>query len=339
MALETLFFDGFDHYATADLLTKWDGGNSTGIFTVDSTIARTGGKSLKRTSSSDGAYITRSLGMNARTLVVGIAVYFDAYPSTSNSMLALYVDGAAQISLTPGSGGSIDIRRGSYSGTLLGTSSALPVQQWSYIELRVYIDDTAGEWEFRINGATDISGSGVDTKTNASLNYANQIRLQGFGSINYSDDLYVRGATDLQAGGFLGDSKVLTVLPNAAGSSTQLTPTGAASNHEAVDETTPDGDTSYVSGNTGKDLYAFADITAATIHAAQLSVMAKKSDAGARSIAPTVKSGATEDAGANQALSTDYRYKQKVWEVNPDTAAAWSAAEINSAEFGASVGS
>jgi hypothetical protein len=81
------------------------------------------------------------------------------------------------------------------------------------------------------------------------------------GSYPLIDDLIVH---DNEAG-FFGDVQVETIRPDAAGNHTDFTPL-AGSNFQNVDETTPDGDTTYNFSSTvnHKDTYRLADLAAAS---------------------------------------------------------------------------
>jgi hypothetical protein len=223
------------------------------------------------------------------------------------------------------------------TGTVLGTAaSALLAGAWDYIEIKVFIHDTTGTIEVRVNGTAVITLTNQDTR-NAGTAQVTNVFL-GSSGVNSADicDWYIADTTGTANNDFLGDTRVLELYPNGAGTYTDFTPS-AGSNYQAVDETAQDGDTTYVESSTvgHKDTYAYTDLaTSPTIKGAMLLILAKKDDAGARSIALTCKSGATEDDGTTAALSTSYVYYSKIWETDPDTAAAWTAANLNSAEFG-----
>lgn len=350
MALQTLFVDGFDHYATADILQKY---TLKGATPAISTTARNGGQSLLM--SGYNYYVSRSLPGEYRTIVIGFALHVNTAPTVSiGSIVGLHGGSLAhllfrlndQMEITVYLSGSTfnDVTDTStVSGTFLGKTTPLTVDAWNYIEIRAYIDDTAGEVEIRVNGASLLSVSGVDTQYYTDSNYVNAVYLSGAASsVNTRfDDFYIRGDTVLTAGGFLGDCKVITSYPDAAGSSAQLTPTGAATNHEATDDPTPDGDTTYVESATAthRDLYSIGNIAqgGGTIHAVQVSALSKKTDTGYRAQKLVVKSGATTDVGPEQALSTDYVYKTKLYETDPNTGAAWLESNLDSVEAGLEV--
>lgn len=350
MAFETLFIDGFDHYATADIGKKWPAVNGTPE--ISSAVARNGGQALLTNAAGDYAGI--SLGGEYATVVFGFALYYPALPTGSSFayMLSLYNNGNSHIGFQFNGSGSLEVWANTNTTayttniggtstsfrTLLATTPIIPTASFTYVEVRVYIHATAGELEIRFNGETVVNLTGINTKhPNSGMTpEVDAFYIGGSGNVSfYYDDLYIRGDTVLTAGGFLGDVKVVTVAPQANGTYAQLTPTGAASNFEAVDDATPDGDTTYVAGQSGKDSYDLAPLNiTGIIHAAQWNVLAKKSDAGERSLKHFTKSGATEQAGSLKALSTEYRYQSKVYETDPNTGASWTVADLDAAEFG-----
>jgi hypothetical protein len=71
-----------------------------------------------------------------------------------------------------------------------------------------------------------------------------------------------------------------------------------------------------------------------TINAVIHRTLARKDDAGARSIKQICESGATEELSATYALGSSYSYYDDILETDPNTAAAWTAANFNAATFG-----
>jgi hypothetical protein len=66
-------------------------------------------------------------------------------------------------------------------------------------------------------------------------------------------------------------------------------------------------------------------------------MIAKKDDSGTRSICSVTRSGGSDTDGATQALSTSYLCYREISVTDPNTAAAWTRANLNSAEFGVKV--
>lgn len=346
MAISTLFVDGFDHYATADIAKKWTS-HSNGV--IGSTTKRTGTQALTFVSNSGGNNVSKTLPVQVRTVVVGLAYQPPSAPGGTPALIVLGAgstgSGGGQFVLALNGALTVSVYRGYHTssiitGTLLGTSTAtLTTGAWNYLELRAYIDDTAGEYEVRLNGVSILSGTAVDTKQQTA-NYVDVVQLLCGAVVSFIDDLYIRGDTVLTAGGFLGDCKVLTRYPDAPGTYTQLTPSAGA-NWQCVDEALFNGDTDFNSGSTvgNRDTYAMQALgDSGTIKAVQAVFAVKKTDAGSRTVKPYIKSGATEVAGTAQGLSTDYQFVREVYSVDPNTGAEWSTPAYDAVEVGVEVG-
>jgi hypothetical protein len=354
MTWVTQFMDGFDHYATADIGAKWSGLNSA---TIDTSIFRNSGQAL-RVGTIATATALKGVG-TARNFCIGFGLYLNSIPpdtvvttSTGSGIVGLgeglSLPLVGQCGLSILNDGKLRAVRGSANGA--GFSSAvelgvgttvLSAATWYYIEFRCFIDDSAGQFEVRVNGTTEINLTGVDTK-NQSFDYSSVVSLMGGNGANsiykVYDDLYVRtsSSTSAESGGFLGDIKVKPYYPNGDGTYTALTCSTGSTHYTLVDETAPNT-TDYVSSSTAlqKDSYNFQDASeTGSIKAVQLSAYCYKMDAGFRGIDVFCKSGATESFATSLPLSTTAKYALKVFEQDPNTSADWSQANLNAAEFG-----
>lgn len=180
--------------------------------------------------------------------------------------------------------------------------------------------------------------TGQDLKNTANAT-ANSVTFHGAVSATQLDDFYVCDGTGSANLDFLGDCRVITVLPNAAGDKSEmtLTGTGLTQHYQAVNDNPPDGDTTYVSSSTLNqiDLFHFADVSiAGTVRGVQISLLARKDDAGTRTMASVVKSAGTEYVGSSFSLGTGYQYFSDVRETDPATGAAWTVGNFNSAQAG-----
>jgi hypothetical protein len=351
MAWTTIFMDGADHYATADLSAKYDTLGSS--VSVDATIFRNSGKSIKGSSGS-GSYLNKRVG-EARNFCVGFGLYLTGSPGAatiaSQSSILLGVSNSpsgqalGQVGLGLLNDGLIHAIRGplnisnNFSGVAdLGASTtAISTNNWYFIELRGFVDNTDGQLELRINGVVQFNLTSQDTQHQTFNNFS-YLSLAAPAGSTYFDDIYMRTSNQATAetGGFLGDIKVKPYYPNGDGTYSAMTPSTGTDHYALVDESVPTT-TDYVSSNTAlqKDSYTFQDVSeTGSIKAVQLNVYATKDDAGFRGLDLFSKSGATEDFAASQPLSTTPLYKTKAWDTDPNTAADWSQSNLNAAEFG-----
>jgi hypothetical protein len=333
------FIDGFDHYATADITEKWT--SKTGSPTISAGNGRRSGASYRNTF---GTYVTKTLDAQA-TWIIGVAFKIAALPSSAAVGICGVLDaGSQQCDLRIKPDGTLQITR---VGTVLGTTTfALSAGQFYYIEFKVFINDTTGTAEVKVDGSSKLSLTSQDTKNTANAT-ANQIYLGDLPSVASAttdfDDLYVCDGAGSTNNNFLGDCRVDAYLPNGNGNSSQLVGSDGNStdNYLLVDESAPNDDTDYVESATvaNKDTYACANMshTPSSIFGVQIVANAKKDDAGARSFTMVTRSGVTDFDGATEALSTAYLYYMQVRETDPNTAAAWTKANLDAAEFGPKV--
>lgn len=111
---------------------------------------------------------------------------------------------------------------------------------------------------------------------------------------------------------------------------------GAAANYKAVNETTTDGDNSYLSDSTvgDKEGFLFPALSGVTnIVGVGAIAYSRKDDAGTRSICLEVLSGSSTSDSASTAQSTTYQYEQGFFPTDPNTSSGWTQAGVNAAEI------
>lgn len=333
------FLDGFDHYTTAAAYAyKYTSYSNT----LAPGAGRRSGGNASRFGNYGGDYLLKTLDDQARW-IVGFAYKRDYASNDEKPILQLRDNtGAVQVALCMHSvDGLLRLWRGDQT-TLLATSTiALPTGSWNFIELKTTIHDTTGSLELRVNGVTVATYAG-DTKYSSTIGTARSIRLSGgvYSSSLYGwiDDLYVCDGTGTTNNDFLGDCRVDTLYPNGVGNSAQFTPTGSATNWENVDDVPSDEDASYNASDTvgSIDSFAFTDmaVLTASVFGVQANILARKDDAGTRTLRAIARVGGTNYEGSDLPLSDTYLDQQQIWALNPATAASWTEAEINAAEFG-----
>jgi len=109
-------------------------------------------------------------------------------------------------------------------------------------------------------------------------------------------------------------------------------------NAQEVLDTVPDGDASYIYGNTvgTEDIYNITSLptTPASIVATQIRCFSRKSDTGARTGAVEIKSGSSVAGTTINPISTDYTFSNRVDTVDPATGVAWTASAVNNVKLG-----
>lgn len=362
--------DGFDHYPTSMLLNKWDGRfpdvTGGGGVIVSSTYGRLSSQGVRIAGGSPG--LTKNLAApNSAFGFLGTAMYVPSFAVDGfiREIFSFYdppTSGSAQIRVILENNGAISLRTGSYGGgysapidtTLPGVIVA---GAWFYIEAKVKIHSTSGEVHIRVNeqlvnwvgsGTTSYSGNTRRAGTN---NYFTTVGLgggdgstvSGWGTAYFDDFYYCNDAGSIN-NSYLGDVQLQAIYPDGAGNSTQWAP-NTGNNWAAVDETSPDDDTTYIQSSTvgHLDMFTMQNIsaTAAQVKGLLINNRIMKDDATARQYSSMVKD--VSSGGVNTAVATrttpygSYTNQQDVSEVSPATSTYWTVAQVNAMEAGIKV--
>lgn len=287
--MSLLFVEGFDHYADIDHMVQ---GKWTAIYHTTSTYASfepgrfPGPHALALNSGL--SYLSRGFGANLQTVIVGFAFYAEAWPDSDRTLIRLREGGSTQVGVGVMSSGQLFVYSGTHSNVLATSAQGLGATTWYYIELRATIDAVGGSVELRINGSPWISVAGADTRYTANA-WTDELSLAGWNEDNRFDDLYVCDTAGAINNDFLGDCRVITLAPDADGTTNDFTPLGGGANYAEVDDgaSGSDEDTSYVSASAvgAKDLYGYPTLGAApgAIKGVAVTTRARKTDAGIRS--------------------------------------------------------
>jgi len=329
-----LFMDGFD---AGDYASKYafSGTPSVGA-------GRFGGSGLTLGSVNYG--VKKAIAPSAQ-LFCGFALttsQTSAVATNASTVLMLWGDNGTIEHLRVGSGGG-QVWLGRAGTTLVTVANPYgeTANNWQYWEVSATVADSGGTCVIRINGTEVINFTG-DTRNAGTSTNIDAVQLWRGTSTTQTtfDDVYICDATGTTNNTFLGDVRVQTLTPSAAGSSTQWAPTGSASNWDNVNElpvSTTDYNSSATSGQ--RDLYALTDLLAGTaqVLGVQNNVVARKTDAGARSVRTVSKSGATVATGTAVTLGAADTTVSTLRTTDPATSAAWTVSGVNALEAGVEV--
>lgn len=325
-------------------LTEYTGGlGSTSTQAVSTTKFKTGaysfrfgtndfplGHVLSETQLRAGAFFNH-LGLTG-TNAIGVFWYI---PSTVGVIAVEYHQISSDIVIKVT--GSSNVSVSAVTATLNTTNV------WRHIGINAYANATTGFISVYVDGVLRLQFTG-NTGTAFSGCYVggrDSLANNGWANYVYVDDFYVDSAT--------GEADVPPPLTrfsflraNGAGTHTDWSVSGAASNYLAVDDTVPNDLTDYVyaSAPAVVDSYALENTVGGVtvpagyqIDAVILLDWAAKSDAGK---ATTVKLGsrlsATEVIGAAQALSTTFGPVMERQTTKPG-GGAWTESDVDSMEF------
>ncbi len=226
------------------------------------------------------------------------------------------------------------------SGVILTSSPADTVVASAWYHLEVMAEfGSSGSLEIRVDGATVASAAGVDTRGGLSgAGYPNINFATASSSGYYVDHLYVCDDTGAKANDFLGPVLVYTLIPNADGTTNQMTPVGAATNWQSVSKTNSGSNSPYVTTDQANqvDLYNVHDlpVTPTAVHGVILSGRSQKSTIGHRDVRSKLKVGGdTVDGATHVCINGQYRRSQELYLTQPN-GSDWDEAAINAMEIG-----
>lgn len=334
-----LFADSFEHYGTggtglsnmsAGVYLSTDGAGAQ----PTTTEARTGDRSFRLHNSTNGVGLRKGIITASNEVGVAYGNYGLSLTRTQGGFTLIDANASQIVSIQIDVTGAIAVRRGVWNGTLLGVSAAgvITALSWNHIEVRVLRDNVVGEIEVRVNGEVAIF------LTNLDLGSKNVSVLGFYGwtsGYGYIDDLIIWDAQGDVNNDFFGPARVTTVWLAGDEPGNQWSVTGAATGAAALTETTPNGDTSYVSaavvGNVSEFSIQSLPPEAEVIAGVYIPTMAKLAVAGIGTMQTSIVSGAEVEVGTNYPLTTAYTYRGEVFEKDPDTGQQWSKSGLEAA--------
>lgn len=238
----------------------------------------------------------------------------------------VYPDGSIQIRRYSSPGSSLNS-----SGTLLASAPAgtftFGVRQ--FLSLRVLVDNSAGEVQLEVNGVEVVNETGIDTRHGSNTELAQwgtYLLIDADDGDVYLDDWVIADNLASPIPNMVHEA----LVPDGVTADNDGTPTGAATNWEACDETPQDGGTTYSTIPVGKQGFTFTDRTE-TGDPVYVQHMAAIGDpaVGSEVVNGFVSDG-TEVDGSQISLSTDFTSKpvSDILET-PPSGGSWDTTAIN----------
>ncbi len=339
--------DSFDHYASGDLAAKYADISSPSVPTISANGRRSSSCMDIASSGSATRYVGLTVPSHA-TYYIGFALKYTSLFATSSNgewLIQFRNNTNVHVAVVLDQFRRVTVYRGQPTTNLIGSSTfRLKPNVWHYFEAKATIGSgTSGAFEIRVNGVSIAANAATNTRSDISTTIDN-IRFGSLtiGSVLLIDDVYILDGSGSVNNTFLGDVGVQALLANGNGNSSQWVGEDADStdNYLQVDETAPDGDTTYVEGGSvsDKDTYTFGNLAgeADAVHGVQIVPMAKKTDGSTREINTVARLSSTEVDSSAIALGSDYAYLRDIREEKPGSG-AWDVADVNNAEFGVKV--
>jgi hypothetical protein len=333
-SMALIFCDSFDHYQSADITRKW---TALAFATI---VAAAGRRSTACLRCTGGSQTVQKTVPAQTTYGVGVAILRST--NVAAGTIFQFMEGSTvHVIIRAEPGGFVAAYRGNTSTLVdtdaFGTISRIVQGQYCYMEAKVFVHDSTGTVEVRINGEIVLNLSSKDT-ANGGTPTINNIQLAGAADF---DDLVIWDILTGNNDDFFGDVEIEHILPDGAGNATQWsTLVGAATHWQAVDESPAiDDDTSYVetATNTHLDQFTYANLSSitggSTVLGVQVNTQAKV-DSGSATIRAVARESAVDSNGSNVVLGTAWLNALEMWETNPNGGGAWTDTIINASEFG-----
>ena len=224
---------------------------SAGTVSVQGTVKRTGSYAYRANPTGDtnsywyfqtyDQYGRHNDGVKYAAVWVRFYLRIDTAPSSGTEGIVFRL-GLTQIAVRlVNDGGSLKLRLYDSAGSLLGTGSAvLTTGTWYRVEVAWAKGEDAA-YELRIDGNTQVSGSGNLGTTDAAAFYFGRLFVTGATTTDlYIDDICIRDDT------WPGAGEIKMLSPSGAGAASDWS-ASAGNAFECVDELSPNGDDDYIS--------------------------------------------------------------------------------------------
>ena len=346
--------EGFDHMSSPDLMRAklWDWvPDAVNFWRMDFPAGRVTGKCV-RIGDDIGMYgpqtmtFAKILPANYTQFVCGFAFQMQRLPHLGGTPPAIWTF------QTPSATAVFEVSVTSDERMMVaGLSSpvgSMSAGAWHFIEVKAVIAGASSTISAQIDGGLVIGPAVVNLGTTGVHFTGPHSYWDGsstweptLGNFLYYDDMYFFDTSAAPNNDFVGDVRVETIYPNAAGTHNDWTPdsgSGWARVNEHSSAPYPDGDTSYVRANTAgfQDSYNFNDLSiiSGTIYTVQTNIYARKEDTALHKIDALVRSGGSDYLGPDHIVTSGYSDFTDMYEKDPATALAWTIAGVNAAEFG-----
>lgn len=265
-------------------------------------------------------------------------VRFHPSSTTSGVVFALLDVNSTQIALYTAVDGMWRLAVGS---TVVATIPGLQLWRVYDIECKVFLNNATGTLELRIDGQVVASLSNIDTQATANA-YATRLYLAAGSTggspdvLNYYHHIIVMNGTGTELNDFLGPVEMPEIVPTASGSYSDFV-ANTGTDFQAVDDTNPDGDTTYIAGTLAdKSTFICSDLPAGVtdIHGVVFWNYARRDDGVTRGIKNLMRNGTDELTAGEYFVGSSYAYGMLVQTLSPFTGAAWTPAEFNATELG-----
>ena len=255
-----------------------------------------------------------------------------------------FLDGATvQLVFATNNVGILLLYRGT---TLIASGGAIPNSgSLVCVEAHIVFHGTTGSVTAWINGVQVLTftGSTISTANARATGFRFGVRKfsgwlgGGDSSAFWLDDLAINDTTGSLNNGRIGQGGIFPLFPTADTADKDWARSAGSDNFSLVNSAPPDDDTTYVTATSvgDRDLYEFGNLTNVnSIDAVAVSGRLRTTVGAGAPVGFAMRSGATTGDVASHQVSGQWTTFTDVVEADPNTAAAWTLAAVNSLQAG-----
>lgn len=332
--------NGGRDYMSAGHWAAFSAGNGTLPF-ISNIQARTGTYSLRfeyNSLATDSPAARRVLG--TAHIVIGIAMgwYFENLPIANKGWGFEFRNNLNQCIafLAIESDGAIGLYTGSARTLIASSDPIITANSWQHIEAKLNVDDIVGSVEVRVNGVVMLNITDIDIGTLGAtqISFGMPAGKVGSSMNAHIDDVVTWNDDGTENNDFLGQQRVETIWAVADTGVTDWVRNTGADDYAAIDDNPQDGDTTYLTGDTGNiSEFTLGSLPPETeeIRGVYIPTMGKLIAAGVGNVVTSLVSGGIASDGPDQTFTTAYTYWGSIHELDPDTGLPWTKTGLEAA--------
>lgn len=304
------------------------------------------GNTARIVTSSQTAYLERSLGASYTKLIIGVRIRIDLSTCNSEEPIAVY-NGSTAIARIRFTNTSGDVNILNTGGTVVGANATtvrlIATNTWHYLEWSIWVNGASSETVLKVDGTEWITGTGINLGSTPMTHTNLGHRSSAIFTCEFDDWVIVDWS--VSGAGYLGDRRVMHCVPDGAGNYSAWTAsaTATAANWECVDDAQLDSDTSYVTTavNGDKDSYTLTGLTGIDTSLggvdAVMTLVSAKTTGTESTIGHFLRLSSTDADPVSHSVPSTYAVSTTVWENKPG-GTGWTVTDVNSLEAGIKAG-
>ena len=332
--MKTRFRDSCSHLDAAGLAMKYSSISSPAP-TIVSSGGRFSGNAIGLGASGDANLRSVGLVIDSQQTWIARWARYSTLTNTAETIWRWQDAGSDQIDLRLTTLGKFTVTR---NGTTLGTSTVgIAIATFHHIVFKVKIHSSIGTVDVVLDGVNILSLTGQNTQATGNAT-ADRFLIQGASNGSQVCDISVADGTGAVAENLTIQTRIYCVVPNGDGATLNFTPSTGTSHYALVDEIPSTADTDYNSSTAAGniDLLDYTNLSlSGSALGVQVTTIARVDDASSPTIAAVCKSGsAANSIGTAFGVTSSYACYRELYDLDPNTSAAFTVSAIDSAKFG-----